>query len=64
MTLEEQIISHLTDAGGESTLTDKSNPDDIYRAFKVSKKKYKQALGSLYRSKRILLSAEKIQLIN
>ena len=62
--LEEQIISHLTDAGGESALTDKSNPDDIYRAFKVSKKKYKQALGSLYRSKRILLSAEKIQLIN
>lgn len=62
--LGEQIIQHLTEAGGESTLTDKSNPDDIYRIFKVSKKKYKQALGSLYKSKRISLSAEKIQLIN
>ena len=62
--LGEQIIRHLTEAGGESTLTDKSNPDDIYRIFKVSKKKYKQALGSLYKSKRISLSAEKIQLIN
>lgn len=62
--LGEQIIRHLTEAGGESTLTDKSNPDDIYRIYKVSKKKYKQALGSLYKSKRISLSAEKIQLIN
>jgi predicted RNA-binding protein (virulence factor B family) len=62
--LGEQIIRHLTEVGGESSLTDKSNPDDIYRTYKVSKKKYKQALGSLYKSKRISLSAEKIQLIN
>ena len=62
--LAEQIIRHLTEVGGESSLTDKSNPDDIYRTYKVSKKKYKQALGSLYKSKRISLSAEKIQLIN
>jgi predicted RNA-binding protein (virulence factor B family) len=60
--LGEQIIENLRASGGVSTLTDKSDPDEIYRAFKVSKKKYKQALGSLYRSKRILLSAEKIQL--
>ena len=62
--LGEQIIRHLTEVGGESSLTDKSNPDDIYRTYKVSKKKYKQTLGSLYKSKRISLSAEKIQLIN
>ena len=62
--LGEQIIQHLADAGGESTLTDKSTPDDIYRTFKVSKKKYKQALGSLYKSKRISISAATIQLIN
>jgi predicted RNA-binding protein (virulence factor B family) len=61
--LGEQIIEGLRATGGVSTLTDKSAPDEIYRAFKVSKKKYKQALGSLYRSKRILLSAEKIQLV-
>ena len=60
--LGEQIIENLRASGGVSTLTDKSDPGEIYRAFKVSKKKYKQALGSLYRSKRILLSAEKIQL--
>ena len=61
--LGEQIIEGLRASGGVSTLTDKSAPDEIYRAFKVSKKKYKQALGSLYRSKRILLSPEKIQLV-
>jgi predicted RNA-binding protein (virulence factor B family) len=61
--LGEQIIEGLRVTGGVSTLTDKSAPDEIYRAFKVSKKKYKQALGSLYRSKRILLSAKKIQLV-
>jgi len=61
--LGEQIIESLRASGGVSMLTDKSAPDEIYRSFKVSKKKYKQALGSLYRSKRILLSAEKIQLV-
>jgi len=60
----EQIIERLRASDGVSTLTDKSQPDEIYRAFKVSKKKYKQALGSLYKSKRILLSAEKIQLVD
>jgi hypothetical protein len=62
--LGEQIIESLRASGGISTLTDKSEPGEIYRSFKVSKKKYKQALGSLYRSKRILLSAEKIQLVD
>ena len=61
--LGEQIIESLRASDGVSRLTDKSQPDEIYRTFKVSKKKYKQALGSLYRSKRILLSAEKIQLV-
>ncbi|MDB4427383.1 S1-like domain-containing RNA-binding protein [Porticoccaceae bacterium] len=62
--LGEQIIERLRASDGVSTLTDKSQPGEIYRAFKVSKKKYKQALGSLYKSKRILLSAEKIQLVD
>ncbi|MFT7690996.1 MAG: putative RNA-binding protein (virulence factor B family) [Porticoccaceae bacterium] len=62
--LGEQIIESLRATGGVSMLTDKSDPDEIHRTFKVSKKKYKQALGSLYRSKRILLSAEKIQLVD
>ena len=62
--LSEQIIRHLQEVGGESDLSDKSDPEAIYRTFKVSKKKYKQALGSLYKSHRILIEPGKIKLIN
>ena len=62
--LGEQIIQHLTESGGESQISDKSDPEDIYRLFKVSKKKYKQALGGLFKSKRILIEPGKIKLIN
>jgi len=62
--LGEQIMRHLEESGGESTLSDKSDPEEIYRVFKVSKKKYKQALGTLYKSHRILLEPGKIKLIN
>ena len=62
--LAEQIIRHLQDRGGESQLSDKSDPDEIYRLFKVSKKKYKQALGTLYKSKRIIIESGKITLIS
>ena len=62
--LGEQIIRQLQEVGGESDLSDKSDPEAIYRTFKVSKKKYKQALGSLYKSHRILIEPGKIKLIN
>ena len=55
-------MAHLKASGGESNLTDKSNPDHIYRQFKVSKKKYKNALGALYKRKLIVITKEKISL--
>ena len=61
--LGEQIIEKLRASGGISTLTDKSDPDAIYRQFKVSKKKYKQALGTLYKSRRITLAPNQIKLV-
>jgi len=60
--LGEQIIEKLRVAGGVSNLTDKSDPDEIYRQFKVSKKKYKQALGTLYKSRRIIIEPGQIRL--
>jgi predicted RNA-binding protein (virulence factor B family) len=62
--LGEQIIRHLQEMGGESQVSDKSDPEEIYRLFKVSKKKYKQALGTLYKSKRILIEPGIVKLIN
>jgi predicted RNA-binding protein (virulence factor B family) len=60
--LEDQILDYLKASGGESDLTDKSNPDLIYSQFKVSKKKYKNALGALYKRKMIVITREKISL--
>ncbi|MGB1328355.1 MAG: CvfB family protein [Porticoccaceae bacterium] len=61
--LENQIMAHLKASGGESDLTDKSDPDRIYHQFKVSKKKYKNALGALYKRKLIVITREKISLV-
>lgn len=61
--LGEQIIQHIIASGGQSTLTDKSAPEEIYRVFNVSKKKYKQALGTLYKSKRVLLKPGVVELV-
>ncbi len=61
--LGEQIIHHLQAAGGQITLTDKSAPEEIYAVFKVSKKKYKQALGTLYKSKSVVLKPGVVELV-
>ncbi len=62
--LAERILIHLLRSGGTSELCDKSSPEAIYQEFKVSKKKYKQALGVLYRKRKIELSSHKIRLLN
>lgn len=62
--LENQILAHIKACGGESKLTDKSAPEKIYQQFKVSKKKYKNALGALYKKRLITISAEKVSLVD
>ncbi len=54
--LGDQIIADLQRSGGVSTLTDKSPPDDIFKAYGVSKRVYKEALGGLYRKQLVELS--------
>lgn len=58
------IIDHLKKSGGVSTLTDKSAPDDIYRAFNVSKANYKKALGKLYKERQVALEEGQVRLLN
>ena len=60
--LESRILTHLQSQGGESTLTDKSPPEAIYKTYAVSKKAYKNALGGLYRGRLIVLAKDKITL--
>jgi predicted RNA-binding protein (virulence factor B family) len=61
--LENRILRHLNQRGGKSQITDKSAPEIIYREFKVSKKKYKNALGALYKKRQILIAADTISLV-
>lgn len=60
--LEEQILLHLRNNNGVSDLTDKSEPEAIYQQYNVSKGKYKSALSSLYKQRKILIQADKISL--
>lgn len=62
--LATQILLHLEENGGQSSLTDKSPPDEIYKTFKVSKGNYKKALGRLYKLKRILIEKHQITLLS
>ncbi len=61
--LNTRILNHLKKNDGESTLTDKSSPDDIYKCFAVSKKNYKKAIGMLYKKRLILIEEDKIKLV-
>ncbi|OUJ73051.1 CvfB family protein [Hymenobacter crusticola] len=45
-------------------LSDKSEPDDIYRRLGMSKKVFKKALGSLYKQGLVELSPEHTQLVD
>lgn len=56
------ILAALDDNNGYLPLTDKSPPTEIYSAFKVSKKVFKQAIGVLYKQRRIVLERDGIRL--
>lgn len=47
------ILDALEKQGGFMPVTDKSAPEEIYARFGVSKKTFKQALGALYKARKI-----------
>jgi len=53
---------YLLDNDGECNLGDKSEADDIYERFHVSKKVYKRAVGDLYKKRLITVSPMSIRL--
>ncbi len=62
--LSEQIIRYLKSAGGRAPLTDKTPPKEISRLFGVSKKKFKMAVGALYKQRMLSLAPDGIRLIS
>jgi Uncharacterized protein conserved in bacteria len=57
------ILNSLEAQGGFIAVHDKSEPDIIYSLFRCSKKSFKQAIGTLYKQKRIAIEENGIRLI-
>jgi predicted RNA-binding protein (virulence factor B family) len=62
--LTEQIVRALERSGGRLACDDDSSPAVIRQAFGVSKKAFKQALGKLYKERRIAFQEPGIQLLD
>ena len=60
--LTDTILKHLAANGGTSSLHDKSPPEEIYATFNVSKKEFKKALSTLYKQRKISISADSVSL--
>ncbi len=60
----EKILRLLKDNNGKLPYHDKSNPEDIYSFFGMSKKTFKMTLGKLYREKKILLGEADFSLLS
>ncbi len=60
--LADAIVARLEQNGGFLPFSDKSSPEDIQKVFHVSKGKFKQTIGNLYRSRIIEIAADGIRL--
>ncbi len=60
----QKIIDALREAGGFLDLTDKSPPNDIYKAFGISKKVFKRSVGGLYKKRLLKIEPDGIQLLD
>lgn len=58
----EQILIRIQQQGGEIMLSDKSTSEDIYEAFGISKKTFKQAIGSLFKQRKIEITENSIKI--
>jgi predicted RNA-binding protein (virulence factor B family) len=61
--LAEKILEILKDNEGFLSVTDKSDPEKIYKQFGASKKSYKKAVGALYKQRLINIEEFGIRLI-
>lgn len=60
----EKILRLLKEANGFLPYHDKSDPEEIYDVFGMSKKTFKMTLGKLYREKKISLEKEGVREVN
>lgn len=61
--IAQNLLDTVKRRGGFMPVTDKSKPEEIYALFGISKKVFKQTLGALYKSQRILIEADGIRVV-
>jgi predicted RNA-binding protein (virulence factor B family) len=61
--IAQEILDQLARNGGFMAVSDNSTPELVHRLFGVSKKVFKQAIGTLYRERRILIDDSGIRLV-
>ena len=61
MESRDVIINYLESVGGKSPLGDKSDPQDIREALNMSKQTFKNAIGILYKERKINISKDGIE---
>ena len=59
----QKVLTILKDNNGSMEVSDKSAPEEIKALFSMSKKSFKKAIGSLYKSKIIKIEDNKITLL-
>ncbi len=57
------IVKALENAGGRLPFHDRSSPEEIRETFSMSKKAFKQAIGVLFKARRIMISPHEIRLV-
>jgi uncharacterized protein len=62
--LTDRVVQALETNGGKLAFDDDSSPEAIRKQFGVSKKAFKQALGKLYKARRIRFENPGIQLLD
>ncbi len=60
----DKILRLLNENNGYLPFYDKSDPEEIYAFFKMSKKTFKMALGKLFKEKKINLTKTGFELVN
>lgn len=60
----ETLLKYIRDHNGFTSFNDKSDAEEIYQTFGVSKKTFKKAVGELYKMRLIILQPDGISLNN
>lgn len=61
--MAEQVMKVLTERGGHLPYHDNSIPEEIREVFSMSKKAFKQAIGQLFKDRKIIIDPDGITLV-